>query len=92
MPWGALVMAGPPAKTTQAELAVGAAADCDATHRDAIDQLRQTTAAIDSARVTTVHDEFLAIVRALAKRHAREDYAAEIAARSTSQPAIKVEP
>jgi hypothetical protein len=46
---------------------------------------------IGAARVSAVHDDFVAIVRALAKRHAREDHAAEIA-RHASQTAIRVEP
>jgi hypothetical protein len=73
-------MSGPPKEVTQAELAVGVAADGDTSQ----------LAARDATRASPVHDEFLAIVRALAKRHAREDYAAEIAARTASQS--KVEP
>jgi hypothetical protein len=45
---------------------------------------------IGAARVSALHDDLLAIVRALAKRHAREDHAAEIA--NASQPAIRIEP
>jgi hypothetical protein len=43
-----------------------------------------------AARVPGVQDDFLAVVRAVAKRHAQEDHAAEIAALAASQPAIGV--
>jgi hypothetical protein len=61
-------MSGLPDKETQAAFAVRVASDCDA----------------KAASASAVRDEFLVIVRALAKRHAREDYATEIAARNTS--------
>jgi hypothetical protein len=46
---------------------------------------------IGAARVSAPDDDFLAIVRALAKRHAREDHAAEIA-RNASTHAIRAKP
>jgi hypothetical protein len=75
-------MSGPPTEVTQAKLAIGAATDGNTSQ----------IAARDAAHGSVIHEDFLAIVRALAKRHAREDYAAEIAASTASQTASKVEP
>jgi hypothetical protein len=52
---------------------------------------RTIARSIGAARVSALHDDFLAIVQALAKRHAREDHAAEIA-RNTSTHAIRAKP
>lgn len=73
-------MPGPPAEVTRTALACGVATDDDASQK----------AARDAARGPALDEDFLAIVRALAKRHAREDYAAEVA-RNASHLSIKAE-
>jgi hypothetical protein len=47
---------------------------------------------IGAARVPGPHDDILALARELAKRAAREDHEAEIAARLASHPAIEPRP
>jgi len=49
----------------------------------------QSIARADVTRVSALNDDFIAIVRALAKRRAREDHAMEASRRNSAKPSIE---